>query len=604
LKRILALRTLAVRYISRIFISMLLVIALLLLPSLAATSGSKGRVAGNVKSASGIPLRDAFIKIFQEASRGEVLSIAGLHSNGRGLFKAANLTPGTYYLQVTHQGYQPMTTEKFEIESDRTTSLDIILRDFIEYLSNDDDPRNWDLKTAIRSSSDRRLIFRNSAGAVVADNGEGSYPFYRSGTMKLASNTLSDGELYLVSPQTSQSGVATNFAFTEPLSPRSRMILSGQLDFGNSSFWRIRDDFNYRPDRDHDYRVSVGYGQMNVNSPGGGSLSPQLFSQEQGSRESGIQTLAFGLGADTRFFDLLTIKYALDYSRLHYGADKSFFYPSLEILFTPSGGWCLKTLFTSRRASDANSVTLPDGDPIDLSEPTMITMVGDHVSMSRVTHSEISVQKSIAPDTAVEFSVYQDSAQGSGLPLVVTMITPTKRTSKAVPLNGNISSQRGMRLTINRRLFDFLNSSLAYVYGTASSVSYLDEFQPGDRLSEDLLRHVRQGFHHAITGQLDATVPITKTNLMATVRWYPGNPLTPIDWFSDRMDIGTKSVNFEIRQTIPMPDFLGNTGRWEVLVDLRNMLNQGSATVPVSDGDLVLSRNPRSLRFGLNLNFR
>jgi hypothetical protein len=70
------------------------------------------------------------------------------------------------------------------------------------------------------------------------------------------------------------------------------------------------------------------------------------------------------------------------------------------------------------------------------------------------------------------------------------------------------------------------------------------------------------------------------------------------------MDIGTKSVNFEIRQVIPFPEFFGNSGRWEVLIDLRNILNQGKETMPISDGDLILNRNPRALRFGLSLNFR
>ena len=88
------------------------------------------------------------------------------------------------------------------------------------------------------------------------------------------------------------------------------------------------------------------------------------------------------------------------------------------------------------------------------------------------------------------------------------------------------------------------------------------------------------------------------------MRWYPGNPLTPVDWFSDRMDIGTKSTNFELRQAFPLPEFMATAGRWEVLVDLRNVLNQGREVLPTKDGEIVLNRNPRSLRFGLSLSFR
>ena len=99
-------------------------------------------------------------------------------------------------------------------------------------------------------------------------------------------------------------------------------------------------------------------------------------------------------------------------------------------------------------------------------------------------------------------------------------------------------------------------------------------------------------------------MPLTKTNLLATVLWYPGNPLTPIDWFSDRMDIGTNSANLEIRQSLPLPESVGNAGNWEILVDLRNIFNQGREIIPATDGEIILNRNPRSLRFGLNFNFR
>jgi hypothetical protein len=98
-------------------------------------------------------------------------------------------------------------------------------------------------------------------------------------------------------------------------------------------------------------------------------------------------------------------------------------------------------------------------------------------------------------------------------------------------------------------------------------------------------------------------LPFTKTNLVAIIRWNSGNPLTALDWFSDRMDIGTKSTNFEIRQALPMPEFLGSVGRWEIMLDVRNALNQGSETLKATDGLVVLNRNPRSLRFGLNYSF-
>ncbi len=71
-----------------------------------------------------------------------------------------------------------------------------------------------------------------------------------------------------------------------------------------------------------------------------------------------------------------------------------------------------------------NTLVLPDGEILDLSEPTLITMIGNRVSMSQIRHSEVAAEKELVPGTAFEVSVYQDRIKGPGLPLMVTTITP------------------------------------------------------------------------------------------------------------------------------------------------------------------------------------
>jgi hypothetical protein len=224
--------------------------------------------------------------------------------------------------------------------------------------------------------------------------------------------------------------------------------------------------------------------------------------------------------------------------------------------------------------------------------------------MSQIRHSEISAERTVGPDTALEIAVYQDRTQGPGLPVMITTITPTERKSQVVEMGEDRSGQRGMRITLKRKIAGNLKASIGYVYGDAVSISGLNGQTSGEFLDGKLSSFLRQRNQHSITGKIDATLPLTKTNVLATMRWYPGNPITPVDWFSDRMDIGTKSTSFEIRQMIPIPDFMGTAGRWEILVDLRNVLNQGKEVLTTSDGEIVFNRNPRSLRFGLSLSFR
>jgi hypothetical protein len=556
----------------------------------------KGRITGSISNLAGDPLRNAIIRVFQEVEDGEIFSV--IHSDDKGIFKTTVLNPGVYYIQVSHQGYQPITTAKFAIDENRSISLDFALLEFADYLSRDDDPRNWDFKKVLRSTSDRRLIFRDAPYDI--RTAERDVPFTRGGVMSVASETSQMSAGYLMRPQASQSGVSSNFALTEPLSPTSRIILSGQVDVGSGSFWRIRNTYNYRPDKDHDVRVSAGYGRMTSNYPNSNSILP---SSNLLPMDSGVETFAFSVEGTTRLLDLMEVKYGIDYSRLHYGTDKSFLYPSIQILLTPMDGWSFQTSMASRRISDRNSIILPGGEMVDLSEPTMITMVDSKVSMSQVRHSEVAAERKFKAGTTMELAVYQDIIHGPGVPLMITAITPVSRQSHIIEMNDSHSSQKGMRFTVKHKVLEFLNGSVSYIYGESKGISKKSERLSSSWLEVHPGRFMAQRCEHSITGRFDTTLPYTKTNLVTTVRWNSGNPLTALDWFSDRMDIGTKSTNFEIRQALPMPEFFGTVGRWEFLLDLRNVLNQGKDRLATADGLYVLNRNPRSMRFGLNYSF-
>jgi hypothetical protein len=596
------------RCLSRMVI--LLLISLFALQAVFAASKGSGYISGNILGLSGIPLQNAIIKIFREAKEEEALSV--VRSNIHGFFKSIDLTPGNYFLQVSHQGYRPVTTTKFAINQGRTISLDITLHEFFESLSKDDDSRNWGAKTILRSVSDRRLISRYFPVSIDFDGSSNIDPFYRSGAMSIASSTPLDGESYLLGPHSSQNGVSSNFAITEPLSQHARMILSGQLDLGSGSFWRMRNTYNFRPDRDHDYRISAGYGLMNYIYPGAGAGSAEFFPQRVNFRESGVETMAFGTEASTRLLDLMAVKYGFEYSRLRYGCDLSFFHPSIQIVITPSDKWTFKTSVTSRHESDANTVTFPDGEILDLSEPALITMVGNRVKMSQVRHSEFSVRRNIRSDGEIEMAVYQDRMQGSGFPLLLTTNTqslltpaiPWKRQSAIIETGSKYPVQHGMRVAFRHAITDYLRGSVAYIYGGAVSIPRVDGSLTVAQMEEKLTNYMRKRNQHSIISQLSTTIPVTKTAVLASARWNSGFPLTPLDWFSDRMDIGSQSTNFEIRQPVQMPDFIGKAGQWEILVDIRNMLNQGKEVLQASNGEIILNRNPRSLRICFNLNFR
>ena len=577
-----------------------LVIGLAASPALLMARGG-GRVTGKVTNKTGEDLLGAVITVFKQDQKGGTISFT--RSDKRGSFTLADLAPGSYFLQASREGYQPVTNSSVRIENGKTAVINIIMQEFVDLITGPPDPRNWDVKTVLRSTADRRLIFRDlpESGLPASDP---NAPFSRGGSLSVASSTGFGSENYAVFPSDGQNGVASNFAYVEPVSYHGRMIFSGQVNSGYDSYWQVRDTYNYRPGPDRDFKISVGYGRLGFNGSGIGNFTRpnQLFADDPATHENGVQTLGFGFEARNKVMDALSFEYGFDFSRVYYGSTKSFVSPYFQVVITPADTWVIRTTTASRRMSDNNSLMLPDGEILNLMGPTYIARIDGELHLSQFKHSEVAVGKTLPDESTVEVAVYEDHMQGPGLPFMVTSSSPANPYQNLVQLRADQTAQRGMRVAMNRRILDYLNGSIAYVYGTGTGVAGVDDSITSDLLARSLLNYMQRSYYHALTGQLNAIFPRTHTHMTAVVRWYPGQPLTPIDLFADRADMLTKGVDLSIRQPIPLPEFMGNAGRWEALVDVRNMFDQGRDTVATQDGGLILTRNPRSLRFGINLN--
>ena len=228
--------------------------------------------------------------------------------------------------------------------------------------------------------------------------------------------------------------------------------------------------------------------------------------------------------------------------------------------------------------------------------------VNGELHLSQFKHGEVAVEKLLPGQASIEVAIYEDRMNGPGVPFLITAIYPGNEDTLVAQLREDQTAQHGLRIAANRRILDFLTGSIAYVYGTGTAVQVDGSSITSEQLARDLLAYMHRSYYHSLTGQLSATVRKTHTSVTAILRWYPGMPITPIDLFSDHADVYTKGVNFIVRQALPMPEFMGVVGHWEALVDVRNLFEQGNPLIPTSDGELVLTRNPRSLRFGLNLN--
>jgi len=561
-----------------------------------------GSLSGTVMTAGGKGLIGAVVALFNQDDHGAVISLT--KSDQRGTYSLNDILPGAYSLRVSRNGYQVITSPHITINAGKTTTINFVLQEFLDFVSARNDPRNWDLKTVMRSTSDRRLIFRDLPG--VLPGGEGTSAFYRSGTLNVTSSTPLGGVNYAAFPDQGDAGVFSNFAYSEPISQHARMIFSGQLTSGYDMLWRVRNTFDYHPGPGREMKFSVGYGRLNLNrlSAGETARPTDFFNQDPARRDSGVETIVAGIQAGNEFFNTLAIEYGLDFSRINYGTARNIWSPYFRLAMTPHQDWLLKTTITSRRVSANNSIQLSDGEMINLLEPTSISKIDNQISISQVRHAELSVAKKVAEDSSMEVTLYRDRVDGPGTPFLMTYNTKSGKKSRAAQLKSDQDAQQGLRVEFVRMLMDYIRGSVTYDYATAAALASPEKPISGDLMARRLLDFVHRSYYHSVTSQLEAKIPQTRTHIQATVRWYPGNPISPIDLFADRLDTFTKGMSFSLRQAIPLPEFMGNTGRWEALVDLRNPFDQGRSLIPTTDGEFSLTRNPRTLRFGLNLNFK
>ena len=587
---------------SALILPLALFLSVAAVPSAAGADGN-GTLAGTVMTPEGRALIGAVISLFKLNDHSAVISLA--RSDQRGIYSLNDITPGSYALQVSRVGYQVLRAPRITVAAGKTTTLNLVLQQFMDFISARNDPRNWDLKTVMRSTSDRRLIFRNMPGVVVEDKPDEK--FQRSGILNIASTSLLGGDNYAVYPNLGDTGIASNFAYAEPLGARGRMVFSGQLTSGYDSLWRVRNTFQYRSTPGQDWKFSLGYGRLNLNRLNTGTMTQpaEFFRRDPIERDSGVETLAIGFQASSEFLNTMALEYGIDLSHINYGARKNIWSPYFKVVVTPREGWLLRTMMTSRRTSNNHSVQLPDGSVTNLLEPASISKINNRFGISQVRHSELSIARKLAEDTSLEVTLYRDRVDGPGTAFLMTLDTKNRKgtESRAAQLRSDQDAHHGIRVAFARMLLDSLRGSVTYNYGTAASLNGLQGSISSDAMASRILDFVQRTYFHSVTSQLDANIAPTRTLIQATLRWNPGDPISSIDLFADRIDIFSKGMSFSVRQAIPLPEFMGCAGRWEALVDIRNPFDMGRGRYATSDGEISLTRNPRTLRFGLNLNF-
>lgn len=589
------------RFTSRILTTLLFVVGFAAGQQCLAQAGS-GSLSALLLNESGQPLSDVFVALLSRS--GDTSFPTLTRTDDRGRIFLSDLDAGTYQLNVKSARYRDPVSRFVEIFPDRTSVVTLILQHLLDFGEGEE---NLGVKALLRTSGSRRLIFRAlpGAGGAIPGQEEDRRPVEEA-VLQVYTNGSMGGD-YVSLPGDAASGTTTNFAAVMQSLGMGQHIVAGQLNSGEESLWRIRNIVGYQLDDTHSIRMFMGYGRLSFESPGFSLLADPNADPEHGefAALSGTSKLLnVGFEDNWRFGPALTLTWGVEVDRVRGGRSSSFVSPSADIEYRASDSTSIRLTLASKRQTIANTVMLPDGEPVTLATPVRIAHLGDRTLFSTGRHWQGSVTQDLSRDSQIQFAVFNNLTFGGGFPVVAVLGKGVE--DAYLPLSEATTETKGCRVSFRRSLGDNLKAEVSFVQAAAPGLTSIPT-----ELSQ-LQASLGTRSYHAVTTQWEAYIPASGTHVTTLIRFVPnGNPLATLDAYSDIYDAGNEGVNIFVRQIVPLPqDLLGFLGleflapqRVEVLFDVRNLFNDDSGTLQLASGQAHLVQMPRSIRGGFAFKF-
>lgn len=581
----------------RMVLSWAVVAALTLLPVWGANNSDLGHLSGIVKDPQGNPLANLVVALVARAG-GEVLPVL-TRTDGQGRLQFNNLESGLYELQVKSSAYQGPSGRVVEIPAGRTASVSLVLHQLLSL--GPDDRENVGIKTLLRSSVDKRVIFRS----------QGEYPDPekpRAGPFETASL-----EVYTnagLGNADHSGGTTTNFAFRESLG-LSDYVVAGQVGAAADTSWRVKNMLTYDLGKNHSLQLLMGYGRFNNGPPSIATLDAPLAGEGQPYYPSSVgatNVLSLGLEDRLTFGDLVRLKWGFELNKVRGALEQTLVSPDAEVEIHPTDSTTLRARLASKRESLGDTIDLPDGERVNLADAVSLSMLdGRTTELARARFYEASLSQKVGQATELQFAAFRNQFFGASMPFFALVGKENREFFK--PSN-SLAESRGYRMTVKQKFGENFATSLSYLKAAADG---LDSGEPSLLVEKSALETlIRRRGYHALAAQIDAFIPASRTRFTALVKAVPGGrPITTLDALSDFYETGNKGVNLYVRQLVPVPlswlEFLGldfmQGYKFEALLDVRNLTNEEFGLLRTAQGNLVLVQNPRTFRGGFAVNF-
>jgi len=573
---------------------------MLLLPAWPVADSPQQKILeGVVRSKDGNPLVGATVSVFREDWAEQALMTTKTGEQGR--FSIKDLLPGRYVISVIMTGYRPLS--KSLIAPLDKLPLFLVLSTMT---SDEEAEENWNVKNVLRASREKELIFRaneeagDAAAPQVLKEGEDQATL-RSGAVQVTTTQPLGSLGYNVLPGSLGSGFSTKFAYVEPLGRNSSYVITGTLSTGFDSQYRLSNLLNYQLGADHNLQFNLDYAKMGTKERAIHDLAqsnPEGFQEEILHTIEPIQHISVGIQDAFQISEPLTMVYGFDINYSTVGHGNTFISPRFQVYFTPAEEFSFRFMMNSQRQTDENSIRLPEGELVTMHTPFNVAKLGEDTFVTRSGHMEMGLSFLLDDKTDVEISTFLDRVTGTGYPFVAILKNPGAANLEYAVLPDEFNDSNGFRFRMTRQWTRSISTSVLYIYGSGTEIDAPDDmFGTLDNWAGSLKRR----FFNTFSTSFDTSIPETGTDISAVYRKTTGNSLLPMDPYSNYYNLGNDSLSVFVRQSIPL--FSSSMGKWEAILDIRNILNQGVSVYQTPTGDLILVRSPRSFRGGISFRF-
>ena len=520
-----------------------------------------------------------------------------LLTDQEGVFSTVRLRPGMYSLRATLAGFLPTIQQHVRVSADLTTLVNIELDSVFTSLdqlrhpsghASEKDDWKWVLRT---SSASRPVLQLRDGTVVIADDHSENPEMRRQDPHALVK--LTNGSSYPGSPSGLPGALTTAVSYDQSLGAAGRLLIAGQMSYDHTN--------GYDPASDG-LNANLAGGLATIWVPSGtfgrGPETTVVMSQARLPRANrSLRMMRLEHSEQLNIGGLATVDYGAEYLGGGIGRMTSAVRPRARVAFPVARGWTASLFLETDPASySLRSRGAALESAVDaLGTLPMLLWQNGRAVIGGGWHEEAALKHAVGKRAILEGAAFYDYSRDQAVFGFNSV--------RAFAWDAGPGGSMGTRAVYRERISNNLDIAGIYAWAGAlapGTTAVNVDVNPRDGLQDGLRDGLHTRYRHSVAGRVSGKVPGTGTQFTASYKWLSGVVVNRQDLYGEAGLGVDPYLSVTIRQ--PLPAF-HMSGRWEAVIDVRNLMSQGAVPTAGEQGSVTLMPLERSFRGGVSFQF-